>query len=37
MQNMFSSCYELQSVPLFNTAKVTNMSSMFFNCYSLQD
>ena len=36
MQNMFTGCYSLQSVPLFNTINVTNMSSMFGGCYSLQ-
>jgi hypothetical protein len=34
--NMFTSCYSLQSVPLFNTASGTNFTSMFTNCYSLQ-
>jgi len=33
---MFGHCYSLQSVPLFNTANVTNMSYMFNGCYSLQ-
>ena len=33
---MFIDCYSLQSVPLFNTAVVTNMSAMFAQCYSLQ-
>ena len=33
---MFYSCYSLQTVPLFNTAAVTNISGMFVNCYSLQ-
>ena len=33
---MFNGCYSLQSVPLFNTVNVTNMSYMFNNCYSLQ-
>jgi surface protein len=32
---MFNSCSSLTSVPLFNTALVTNMSSMFQNCSSL--
>ena len=34
--NMFQNCTSLQSVPLFNTQKVTAMSLMFYNCYSLQ-
>lgn len=36
MQNMFTNCYSLQSVPLFNTINVTNMQNMFYNCFSLQ-
>jgi surface protein len=36
MSSMFAFCPSLQSVPLFNTAAVTNMSSMFTNCSSLQ-
>jgi surface protein len=36
MNAMFQTCYSLQSVPLFNTASVTNMGSMFYNCNSLQ-
>ena len=36
LSSMFNSCFSLQSVPLFNTAAVTNMSSMFINCNSLQ-
>ena len=35
IQNMFSGCFSLQSVPLFNTQNVTNMGNMFQNCYSL--
>jgi hypothetical protein len=35
MSGMFSACYSLTTVPLFNTAAVTNMLSMFTNCYSL--
>ena len=35
LQNMFSSCVSLQSVPLFNTTNVTNMGSMFNSCVSL--
>jgi surface protein len=34
--SMFSGCTALQSVPLFNTASVTNMGTMFFNCTSLR-
>jgi surface protein len=33
---MFSSCSSLQTVPLFDTAKVTIISGMFGNCSSLQ-
>jgi surface protein len=33
---MFEGCSSLQTVPLFNTASVTNMSNMFYTCYSLQ-
>ena len=32
---MFSSCYSLQSVPLFDTQNGTIFTSMFQNCYSL--
>ncbi len=34
--SMFNSCYALQSVPLFDTSFVTNMSVMFSSCRSLQ-
>jgi surface protein len=33
---MFSNCSSLQSVPLFDTSAVTNMSNMFNSCFSLQ-
>jgi surface protein len=33
---MFSGCLALQSVPLFNTAAVTDMIGMFSACYALQ-
>jgi surface protein len=33
---MFSGCYSLQAVPLFDTSNVTIMSLMFSGCYSLQ-
>lgn len=33
---MFQYCNALQSVPAFDTAKVTNMSFMFYSCGSLQ-
>ena len=33
--SMFSGCFSLQSVPLFNTSSVTNMTGMFFSCHSL--
>ena len=36
LTRLFTSCYSLQSVPLFNTVSVTNMNSMFSACYSLQ-
>ena len=36
MGSIFSGCYSLQSVPLFNTINVTNMSNMFSGCISLQ-
>jgi len=32
---MFAYCYSLLSIPLFNTANVTNMSSMFQSNYNL--
>jgi surface protein len=32
---MFTGCSALQSVPLFNTAAVANMQSMFSSCISL--
>jgi surface protein len=34
---MFSGCSSLQSVPLLNTAAVTNMSTMFTLCTTLQN
>lgn len=38
MQQMFSNCYSLQTIPAFpgSVAAVTDMSYMFTNCYSLQ-
>ena len=36
LQTLFTNCYSLQSVPLFNTTNITNFSNMFANCYSLQ-
>ena len=36
MSSMFINSTSLQSVPLLNTASVTNMSSMFNGCFSLQ-
>jgi surface protein len=36
MASLFGNCSSLQSVPLFNTASVTNMTSMFQGCSSLQ-
>lgn len=35
MYNMFSSCINLTSVPIFDTSRVTTMSYMFYNCQSL--
>ena len=32
--NMFSNCYSLQSVPLFNTQNGTNFSNMFYSSYT---
>jgi surface protein len=34
--DMFNTCISIQTVPLFNTASITDMSSMFSNCYQLQ-
>ena len=34
-QNMFESCWELESVPNLDTSGVTNMSSMFAYCQSI--
>ena len=36
MTQMFSNCFSLQTVPLFNTANVTSMGSTFSACNSLQ-
>ena len=36
MNNMFSGCSSLQTVPLFNTSSATNTNNMFQNCISLQ-
>ena len=35
MNNMFSNCSKLTSIPLFDTSKVTNMEFMFYNCSKL--
>ena len=35
MSNMFTSCSELATVPLFDTSNVTNMNNMFYNCSNL--
>jgi surface protein len=36
MNNMFSNCLSLQSVPLFNTQNVISMTNMFISCTTLQ-
>lgn len=36
MQYMFYSCIKLETVPLLNTAGVTNTSYMFYGCFNLQ-
>jgi surface protein len=36
MSHTFYYCYSLQTVPLFNTASVTDMTYMFYNCLTLQ-
>ena len=36
MSQMFAGCTSLQTVPLFNTIKVTVMNNMFQSCPSLQ-
>ena len=36
MNNMFTSCTSLTTVPLFDTTNVTNMTNMFYRCYSLE-
>lgn len=33
--SMFSTCYNLQTIPLFDTTNCTDMSNMFINCYNL--
>ena len=35
MCGMFSECFSIESVPLFDTSSVTDMSSMFIDCISL--
>lgn len=35
MQNMFSTCTHLHSIPLLDTSNVTNMNSMFSRCTNL--
>jgi hypothetical protein len=34
--SMFSECFYLKSVPLFDTSNVTNISNMFSSCFSLE-
>ena len=36
MSNMFQDCSKLQTIPLLNTSKVTNMHYMFGGCTNLQ-
>ena len=36
MENMFSSCEKIKTIPLINTSNVTNMNRMFGWCYNLQ-
>jgi surface protein len=36
MEGMFATCRALQTIPLLNTIKVTNMGSMFQNCNNLK-
>ena len=36
MREMFSRCYRLQTVQLFNTSNVISMNNMFYYCTSLQ-
>jgi surface protein len=36
MESMFNGCWSLESVPFFNTSKVTNFYFMFLYCYSLK-
>lgn len=36
MNSMFSACYSLEEVNLFDTSLVTNFSSMFNTCYNLK-
>ena len=35
MASIFTNCYSLTSVPLFNTTNVISMANMFTSCYSL--
>ena len=35
-EDMFSSCYSLQTIPLLDTSSGTTFSSMFSSCHSLQ-
>lgn len=35
MNRMFTSCGQLQTIPLMDTSKVTDMAQMFYNCGSL--
>ena len=36
LAGMFTNCRSLQTVPLFDTASVTDMSNMFSSCFNLQ-
>lgn len=36
MENMFSSCKLIKTIPNINTSNVTNMSEMFYGCFELE-
>ena len=37
MASMFSNCYSLRDVPVFDFSKATDMTNTFANCYILTD